>query len=391
LKKYLILALWLATVLPSFAMQEKPEKLLVKAFLVYKEEYKGAALRQKVDSLIAVSNETENLREKEEIGFIFAIDNAIAGEFQWAITYGKIGLEALSIRDPNSDNYFGLTLNVGRFHMDNRQYAEAITYFEEVINNSENTALVAMAYSELGWCYLSAGDYYKSADFYEKGFELLLEIGDYVSLIVYTTNVVVAYDKINTPESLLKREKVLLRADSLLSVTKVDRPNYMRLKNAVANLYTSEGFYDFGKARNIYLDNLKIGGAEGDTLTLSMSYNNLAYLYNLEERDSAAYWANKGLQIVKSTEQHARLNDNLSDFYLFRDDFTEALNFMHKAMETSLDTQLPISQPPTAVQLNASDFKDYVMYCLNRKSEIYNKLYQQTKDCLLYTSDAADA
>lgn len=377
LKKYFTPLLWLCL---FFLLKTAASQNPLEYSRQISKNLSGETLRKKIDSLIVVCEEEGLFEFKEEIAFIYALGHTRPGLFNTAIEYGKIAVEAGEQLGPKGANHLGVVHNVGKFHIDNRQYEDAIKYFNKIIEIDTIPGLSGEAYSELGNCYRYMGDYYRSVDFYNKGIQVFERLGILQAIAVHSINLAWAYELINTKESLAKRMEVLMRADSIVSLIQLDEYNYLKLKNSIANQYTRKGYYDFDKSRDIYFNNINRGIQNADTATLSMTYNNLAYLYNLEQRDSAKYWVEEGLKVVTFPEDHARLYDNLSDYHLHRNEFEQAFEYIHKAMEISLNAKVPLKEAPTELQLHNANAKDYLMYCLHQKSEILNKLYAQNGD-----------
>ncbi len=351
---------------------------VIEAYKKIDRALQGEALRVKIDSLLAVCEKDSLYLAKEQIAFEYASKSSYLGRLKMAIKYGKIAVEAGKQSNGKTGNLDGALLMLGRYYYNNQQYNKGIQFYEKALKIDKRPYITASAYAELGNSYRQIGDYYRSKDYFDKALKIFEDNGDRINWLIQSINLAWTYEEIDTKESLSNRFDLLLKADSLLSSVELNTYNYNLLKNSIANQYTRESYYNFEKSRDIYFDNIKRGQSNTDTTTLSMTYTNLAYLYNLEKKDSAKYWANKGLEIVTLDSDRARLYDNLSDYYMIMNGFKEALENIHMAMQISLESEMPIAQAPTELQLHNAIAKDYIMYCLRQKCEVLNKLYLET-------------
>lgn len=347
-------------------------------------QFKGETLQIKVDSLLQSLIKKGETPSLARVAHSFAIRYARQGDPLMAIKYGRLEVEELKAAVLLDTTYTKALYNLGRFYIDNGEYKKAIPQFEEVIELNNLPWRVAQSYTEIARCYRFIGDYFKAVDFFKKGFALLEALESYKSIVIQSINLAWAYEDIGTPKAMEARQRVLDKADSLRRINGISLTidNYRNLLNAFAYRYITKEYYNFEKAQSLYIENLKSGMINGDSTIIAMTYNNLANLYNKEQRDSAVYFIKKGFQFVRSGSDSAKLFDNQSDYHLHKGELEKALTVIHKALETSLQLTFNQNEAPNTFQLSNSNKKDYVLFCLKKKTEILIRLYEQKNDQL---------
>jgi hypothetical protein len=165
----------------------------------------------------------------------------------------------------------------------------------------------------------------------------------------------------------------LQEGDSLSKKTKISFRRKINLINAIANHYTLKANYSFKKAKHYYLKALFSVKENNDSSASSRTYNNLAFLYNLEKNDSSAYFIRKGLDFAVDNEQIMRLYDNYADYFIQKKEFSKAFENIHKSLEINLGVKFLIDAVPTQHQLEGSRLHDYTLFCLKKKAEILIK------------------
>ena len=256
----------------------------------------------------------------------------------------------------------------------NFQYDEASAQYEKVINLKKSVKWEAESFCELGRCYQKKGDYYKSISFFKRGINILERLNDRKSLNRQYVNLALVYYDINEKESSLNSIQYLMKADSLGSFIQLTPRDYFRLRNSLGNIYARKNLESFDKSRGYFLKNLELSIKDKNSDLIAMSAINLANLYNSVKNDSSSYFTSLGLKYVKNNEAKARLYDNLADYHIIQGDFKEANRSIHSSLEIISDSK--INGLPTNYQINKSILKDYTLYCLKKKAEIYIRLFE---------------
>lgn len=365
----------------------------------FAQQYGDKELEIKVDSLLEVCDRTGDMMSKAKLAWEHALFyvKRPTKNFTKALEYGLIEVDIFETGGITNESFRGLVKPelvenghardsmyvralylVGRFYEDVAAYENAMELYERAIGLDRIPKKTAQAYTQIGSCKNKLGDYFNAILYYKKGIALLESISDLQTVANQSINMAITYRNIGTPESFAESLKALEKADSLQKIVDIDLSSYVGLMNDLGNQYNTRDTYDFGKAYNYYQKSLEVGFAYEDSVIIGRTFNNLANLYNLKETDSALYYIKQGFAFVVQDEVKARLFDNQSDYHLYRDDLTEALNNIHKALETNLRVSLKLDDVPDALTLSTSELKSYTIFCLKKKSEVLNRLFKKT-------------
>ncbi|GAB5526935.1 MAG: hypothetical protein Roseis2KO_48070 [Roseivirga sp.] len=365
----------------------------------FTQQHTDKELDIKVDSLLDVCDQTGDMMSKANLAWEHALYYVMRPDrdFVKALKYGLIEVGVFESGAITNESFRGLvkpervenghardSMHVralyltGRFYKDNALYENAIELFERVIALDCLPKKSAQAYAEIGNCKNLQGDFYNAILQYKKGIGILEDIGDLETVVNQSINMAMTYRNINTPESFAESLKALEKADSLQQIVDISLSSYVGLMNDLGNQYNTVDTYDFGKAYRYYQKCLRVGFTYQDSVVIGRTVNNLANLYNLRHADSALYFIKQGFDFVVQDEVKARLFDNQSDYHLFRGNLKEALNNIHKALETNLQVSLMLDEVPDALPLSKSELKSYTIFCLKKKSEVLNRLFEKT-------------
>ncbi len=365
----------------------------------FTQQYTDEELDIKVDSLLDICDQTGDMMSKATLAWEHALYYVMRPDrdFVKALKYGLIEVDLFESGAITNESFRGLvspelvenghardSMHVralyltGRFYKDNALYENAIELFEHVIALDCLPKKTAQAYAEIGNCKNLQGDFYNAILQYKKGIGILEDIGDLETVVNQSINMAMTYRNINTPESFAESLKALEKADSLQQIVDIGLASYVSLMNDLGNQYNTLDTYDFGKAYSYYQKCLRVGFTYQDSVVIGRTFNNLANLYNLREADSALYFIKQGFDFVVQDEVKARLFDNQSDYHLFRGNLKEALTDIHKALETNLGVSLTLDGVPDGLTLSTSVLKSYTIFCLKKKSEVLNRLFEKT-------------
>lgn len=329
----------------------------------------------KADSLITLSNELGDIASIAKIAHQQAINRWYHDDFTSLIRYGKMEVEALEEIALLDTNYTKAVHNLGKYYFKNNEFEKAIPYHQKVIQRGDHPLKTAQSYTEMGRCYNKLGLMYKSIEYLELGLAKLEKLKDFKKVVNQSINLGITLRAIGNKESLDKRMTILSTADSLSKIYPVSSRNRYNLINALGNQYIFKRYYNFKKARNYYSQYLNLSIENNDSLNAATAFNNLINLYNIEVEDSAFYFAQEGLKFKPNKGTKAKLYENISQYYLLKGDYSNALENIQISLEINLELSLPISSSLSPYQLNKATFKDHTLYCLKKKSEILLSLY----------------
>lgn len=353
----------------------------------------------KVDSLLTVCDLSGEIGSMVEIARQFAVVHARQNDFTKALKYGRISVSLFEERDITDNDFKDLVppeilarggfietlqvrvlYNFARFYKDNLEFEKAIERFEQIIELGHSPLRTGRAYGEIGACKDRMGDFFNAIRYYQKGISLLEDLGEYRSAANHSINMAITHRNIGTPESMAKSLHALEKADSLHQIYPLRTRNYIGLMNDLANQYVSDpSIYDIEKAMKYYKLSLDTGFATGDSLVIGLAMNNISHVYNLKKSDSALFYAQRGLQYAqRTTTTRTRLFDNISDYYLFRDDPNQALVYSQKALQSILESELDSLEVPDALMLSNTAFKDLTIFFLKKKTDVLIRLFQKT-------------
>ncbi len=341
-----------------------------------------SALEVFVDSLINLANQQKDFRSPIKIAHNFYIELYKKRDYVRALKYALIEIKYLKSIGDYGKSYSNALYNSGRFYFNNHEFDNAIKQYEKVIELGNDKKKIGQSYGEIGRCYSSKGFFYKSINYFKKGIGLLEERNEFRSLFSHYISLAYTYRCIGDQKSFIEGIAILNKAKKLNTHLNFSKKVnlLLDLNNAYANCYNEGVGFAFNKARFYYLKNEQIGLNVQDSVNVSLTYNNLAHLYNIEKKDSAKYYIEKGLEYVLEKETKARLYDNASQYFIIKNKLQQALSSIHKSLEINLGIPLAIEKVPSKFDLNASTLKEYTLFCLKKKTEVLLKLYEQEKD-----------
>lgn len=283
-------------------------------------------------------------------------------------------------------DYIQVIFNQGIFYDKNLEYHNALLCYKEVIKRDEFNYMIGYAYLHAAIIYYRLGYYEKAIDYNLKRINYLAGSENYNGLVSAYMNISQSYISINTPQAISKSLTFLRKAEELNKANKIAIDRLIDLQNSLGQIHINEYNYNFDKARYYHSKNLKLGLKFKDSTLIARSYTNLAFAYSTEGKDSVKFMVSEGLKYaLYYPEAKARLHDNLADYQITKNKLKEAQESIHKSLEVI--TKTDIHKFPTDYQISESILRDYTLYCLKKKVEIYLRLYQRDKN----KSDLVDA
>ena len=351
------------------------------AYLDLWYKYKTDIPASSLDSLIEATKQVSDndTIEGSYIAMDYAKELYYVGNLAGALKYGKLGVELFEENGIAPLDYASSLFNLGTFLRLSNQYKSAVVYFERLQGLTQFPTYNGGSYGEAARCYNFMGDPYKAISFYEKGQAMLENNTDSTALSLLPAQLMNHADvclKLETPEKLAKALQLLTKADSLDKLYPMNALNKRLLATLLAEYYIQDQTFDFDKAKSYYELNLETAANSQDSLNVALAYNNLSNLYNLEELDSAFFYAKEGLKFQKDPDTHARLYDNISQYHLLRKEFGKAYDAVHQALEINLNQKLEPYQRPSSFELSQSLVR---RHCLNMLKKVVDLLIQQSE------------
>ena len=236
----------------------------------------------------------------------------------------------------NHPDYTNALYNVGNFYRIEKKYNDAISHFLRAIKSNADLKKVAQSYCQIGECLSRKGDYYKSIEFYLKGFPLIEKYGKKTSVIAHYINFAYNCAEINSKEISEQGLPYLKKADSIIKNTPyIHIKNHLlnHLHNSFAIIYSSAHNYNFEKSKFYYQKIISNSKSIGDSTTTANTYLNLGELYLDKKNDSAIYLLNKGIKFDINKENLNELYRNTALFHTHKQNYLIALDHISKSLK----------------------------------------------------------
>ena len=323
-----------------------------------------------IDSLIQLSKNKDKSIEAYQISHDYSLVCFYNNHFEDAINYAK---KAVIIKRDNNEydnDYVNSLFRVGYFSSQATNYNEAFIYFDKIIKLGKNPHKIALSYCEIGYNFYTLNDYYKSIFYLKKGITELKLLGKNKDILNAYESLSMAYNEISTETSLKHQLETIKKADSLEKITEVNLTYRLRINNSYATFYSNKLSYNFEKARFYLKNNLHLSLENGIDDIACSTYNNLANIYNLEKKDSAVYYANKGISKCTYTQSLSRSYFQKSDYYKNKGDYKKGLNNIQTGINIILNSNLSIDKPIQLKLLQDNNDKDQLLFMLTRKNKL---------------------
>ncbi|CAL2091184.1 Tetratricopeptide repeat protein [Tenacibaculum sp. 190524A05c] len=310
------------------------------------------------------------------------------GKLHLAIKYAKIQNEVSSndgviLFPKHFHNSFYL---IGKYYLEQNNLDSAITYFKKAISLNYYPKKIAQSLCYLGLACRMQGNLYLSAEYYQRGINLMLKYGPRKSIIFHIINFTDTCNQIKTKEIALSGLYYLEKCDSII---KQDRK--LELEKGPVNLskgvlYNLDKLYDFNKASFFYKKALSSCLLAKNNKTISSCLLNLGELYLKEKNDSCLFFLEKGLEYTKISSSiyikdvNSEIYRNISNYNARKSNFGLALNNINNSLKSSFE--IPLNNK---FILNGNHFEKVisrrnVILSFKGKVEILNLLYNKTKD-----------
>ena len=205
------------------------------------------------------STKSPNLRSEIAVnrGTVFAFQNApTAARNQYR--------KALSLATASGDTYFEANAlgGIGLAYMNEERYDEAIDWFTAALTKSgklDNSGLIAVTLSNLGWCYYKLGDLERATELFQQSASLFEEIG------------------------MMRQQRLELNNLGLVTYDQ----------------------HEFPRAKQYFSASLAIARRMNDKMAIAPSLNNLAMLaIDLKQFDEAEKFSHEALELNRADHNH---------------------------------------------------------------------------------------
>lgn len=320
--------------------------------------------------------------EKDSTDLIFynteSIELYLEGNYKKGLEYTKKEVSLLEKYKTKNKKYTKALYKLAYFYTLVDSLDKGLEFHQKVINLNIDIIQTGKSYCEIGNIYGELGELNKSLDFYQKGITILEKNDD--SDIVFNKYINFTFTIFNSATHKYDSLgiKYLEKAEQIAKKYNYSKDEYYDLYNQFAVLYSKVSLYDFKKIKNYNIKNIK--NSNGDAIKLARVYNNLASLYVNEKKDSSEYFIKKGLNYSSKNITRARLYDNYSDFYFYKNNFKNSLKSIDKAIEINIKKNTDEEFILNETDFNKSLDKTHLIHCLHRKSKILNALYRKEND-----------
>lgn len=345
--------------------------------------------KQEVNKIL---NALKNKKEYDlaaEISHLYLLKLNGLRDYKGVLDYTLFEIEAFELSNTKSEKYANALYNAGRMYFRFAEYDKMIEYYNKVISSNISTIKTTQSYAGLGRYYGVIGDYYREIEVYKKCINHIKKEKNYELLITYYNNIAIAYDNINTKESLEKALLYLDKSTELIeNFTEIDTPiNNFTNDIAIGNIYNKNLIFNFNKAKKHYTRGLKNALELQDNLYITNSYINLSELYLKKKNDSTLYYIKEGLKYAAKEDSLYIINFSLTkSLYLAdKEKYQEALENIQKTLSYGVDIDAKNwKTSPNKTNLAIANDKVYVLEALTKKAEILNKVYEQNPKDSVY-------
>ncbi|WP_299107094.1 CHAT domain-containing protein [uncultured Tenacibaculum sp.] len=322
--------------------------------------------QKQVDSILTYSSKKNKLKTLKNY-----INSLIRQrDYPRALKYAKIDLNLN--KDSIDKKHIVSLYKIGYILSKTDSLPQAIEYYKKLVEHpAVYPKKTGQAYCGIGLIYRELGLYEESINYYQKGIKKLEGEGLYKTLFTRYINYSIVLKYLGTKQHLATALEVLKKAEKILEEKNFKSNAKFSLYNQIALTYTNDSAYNFLNAKTYLLKNI----TTPDSSDLATTYNNLAFLYLKEKRDSTEYFVQKGLQYVSKPITKSNLLDNYASFYLLKDQKQNALEAIHRALEVNIEVDFDISTIPSKNSLLETKDKELLIYCLKKKADILYKLY----------------
>lgn len=337
---------------------------------------------KKVNNLLELCEKEKAFFDFGKIAYDYSV-KVYKRDLLLAIQYTNNALEKFEAINYIKDEYVFTLYRIAKFYYYNKEYDKSIYYYTKIIELNNNKHKVAQAYGEIGRSYLDTQNFFEAVRFFKKGIFLLekeIQLNSptkkYLrTLISHYNNLSLVYNNLNLTN---EEATVLKKIEKTLTQINFSRKTKMSIFNTIGNFYAREELYNFKLSKKYLLKRLKLSKNLQDSNIESSTLNNLAYLYNVEKKDSALYFLKKSLKKNPKELLKAQIYDNYNTYYLVRNDLKKALYYSNKSLSVFFNYEE--IKDTLITNLKRVFNKEYILYFLNRKAEILIKLYKKDND-----------
>ncbi len=285
-------------------------------------------------------------------------------------------IKALQWRNPKNNKeelaLLYLKINIGREYLDAGLIEESIQFYEESLFLYQNN--VALKYDIVEYClkplannYTRLGDYARAENLLKTTIQLTENKSNTINLIASYINLSIIYQSTN------KLEKAIKLLEKALEIKPISVSQKSILVSELGKNYYQK--HQYNKAikfcnQSLHLSDYK-STKQKNYATIGLSY------FNLEKFKKAVVYFNKSLSLSKEVygqnhRETAKIYQLIAAVYSQQNDFTKALQFYQKALQSVLPKYQPkdVFDNPNPVNFYAENtIKD----ALDGRAQIFTK------------------
>ncbi|MBT2159626.1 CHAT domain-containing protein [Zobellia barbeyronii] len=342
-------------------------------------------IQKKIDSFFSVN--TDSMSPKELANCYHDVGNKWYHEQWWnhgeksdiinAITYTKRALEIKAglkgLEKGSLDNTY---YNLGVFYYLKGEIYNAIKTYTYINDNGTDIEWIQNARLELGYLYLTTGDFYKALD----RFSEMISLNEGPSFRVIDAQILKAetYAEMGFSEFSNEIQSNLNKADSLIILNKENHQQFKRrIDHLEGNRLLETGEYNLAiaKHKEVLKDSASLRLND-----LANINNSIGYSYTkLKKTKEALKHLNKSIAIA---EDYSLPYENLGDLYLDQNNFQKALKNYQKAIFLKIDNRedIKIYTLPNIETLELSTEKIFLLSHIIAKANGWLKYYEFEND-----------
>ncbi|WP_226975847.1 CHAT domain-containing protein [Zobellia nedashkovskayae] len=344
-------------------------------------------IQKKIDSFFSVNSET--MSPLELANCYHDVGNKWYHEQWWndgkkgdiinAINYTKKALEIKTgLKDLEKGSLDNTYYNLGVFYYLKGEIYNAIETYNYINDNGTDVEWIQNARLELGYLYLTTGDFYKALDRLAEMISLYdgvsFETIDARRIIDARIMMAETYAEMGLSEFSDEIQYNSNKADSLIKLHNEPHEQFKRrIDHLEGNRLLETGNYELAitKHQEVLKDSASLQLKDIANINNSIGYS----YFKLKNTEKALRHLNKSIAIA---EDYSLPYENLGDLYLHQNNFNKALKNYQKAIFLKIDTRedLEIDALPSIKTLELSTQKLFLLSHIIAKANGWLKFYE---------------
>ncbi len=287
----------------------------------------------------------------------------------------------------DGDVHKRVTNNLGFFYGKKKDYYNAYKAYNRLTTIGIKDRWTAEGYRLSGKYLRYLGDFYGASEYFEIAISIAKEINDAKILVNSCIDAGINYKQIGTKSSLKKGTYLLtelinsIEDKSLTNVEDISLESTLLLYNHLANLYNDRDDFDVPKSRFYYDKALDVAFKLKDSLSISLLYNDLGFLYLHDAKKETITYLDKALQYNPVNTAVSIVYGNKGLYYLKLKDRQKALyNAQLSINELTPVSTEKLDELPTKDEVLLNPFKYELLKSLIDKAKMWQAFYDETSD-----------